>query len=114
MKSQHKKKQTRRDSLPSYQVVINVPGITPNSRIGDLTAKQFVELLLQVSSQNRARAQSPQLVKGLVNQIGRQFKENALGRTDALSKKVLKTQLALLKRLPAGINAAPQKGVRVR
>jgi hypothetical protein len=86
-------------------ITINVPGVRPNSRIGDLTTKQFVQLLLQVLAQNRAQIQNPRFAKALVVQLGRQFEQAAKGKKDPVTKRILKTQLTTLQGLPAVMNA---------
>lgn len=108
------KKQRAKIRLRPDEVVIDVAGVSPNTRIGDLTAKQFVQLLIQLSVQNRARAATPEVVEAIVSQVGREFQAALRGRKDSASKKIFETQLAVLERIPTAMNAvySAQRGVK--
>jgi hypothetical protein len=91
------------------ELEVEIPGIRPESRISDLTVEQFVQLLVQVSGQlrahARARATDPDVIETIANTIQDKLKGKPLKRQDAVGNRVLKTQLAILEKMPAAMKA---------
>lgn len=81
-------------------IEIDVPGVTRETRLSDLTVEQFVEVLAAVLQQTaRPRAVDPREIERVVEQI-RKATEAPKGKPTALQKSVRDAQSAIVAHMP--------------
>lgn len=109
-----KKNAKRKSTGP--ELVVDIKGVKPDTRIGDLTVDQFVKLAFQLSPQLANIRWRDRLAdtERVVNEMRSSFSSAADRERGAIAKGVREAQLAILDEMPQLIKRAAAVTARAR
>jgi hypothetical protein len=88
---------SRKSSRTANEIVIDIPGVKPASRMADLNVEQFVALMQTVLIQTAKRKSDPEQVAAQIREL---VKASSANQKSAMSESVRNAQLAILNKLP--------------
>jgi hypothetical protein len=92
-------------SPPAPGIPINVPNVSPNTKLADLTVEQFIQVLLQIGTFRVTPDQKA--IQTIIDQIRTAL--STPGTTGAVNDLIQKNQAAILDKMPDLIKQALNK-----